>query len=239
MTGLETVGQASAAVGLSVMGALHPKDETALPAGAGTLVLLGPDGAQWEAVFSRSPEAADGAPHPIDRWSRRVVAALAERFRASALFPFDGPPWLPVIRWAQDSGWAWPSPVGMLVHATAGLWFSCRGILVFDEKLALPDPPASSPCATCPTQPCRSACPVDAFGKGYYDVPKCASYLVEAGARTCMVRGCSVRHACPAGNRRRPLPDQAARHMRAFLAGNSSRPDAKTVDNSVDKSDSS
>lgn len=235
MSGLDPLARLSAEAGLVIMGALHPEPDASIPAATETLVLLGPDGPRWEAVFARAVEATDGAPHPIDRWSRRVVTALADRLGAQALFPFDGPPWLPVLRWALDSGWAWSSPVGMLVHARAGLWFSCRGIVAFPERLVLPAPPAASPCASCATQPCRSACPVEAFASGHYDVPRCAAYLGGAGAQHCLSMGCAVRHACPAGDAMRPMPTQAARHMRAFLKGASPQHAVKAVDKSVEK----
>lgn len=238
MSGLSAVEDAAAEYGLAVMGALHPPADTAVAPETGTLVLLGPNGPRWEGVFARAPEAADGQPHPIDRWSRRVVGALAQSLGGNALFPFDGPPWLPVISWAVASGWAWPSPVGMLVHARAGLWFSCRGVLALPERLALPTPPQDAPCLACEERPCESACPVSAFASGTYDVPACSTYLSGEGAASCLAQGCAVRHACPAGAEWSPVPQQAARHMDAFLRGNAPASPTKAVDKAVDKSKS-
>lgn len=204
--------------GLAVLAAMHPAPGDGAPEGAGTLVLLGPAGRAWERAFAAGPEAGDGRPDPVDRWSRRVIGRMAADLGARALYPFDGPPWPPVIRWALASGWCHSSPVGMLVHPQAGLWFSCRGVLALAPAIALPQPPAS-PCAACRGQPCRSACPVAALGGGGYDVAACLGHLGGAGRTGCLALGCAVRHACPAGAAFRPEPAQAARHMAAFLAG--------------------
>ncbi len=131
---------------------------------AATILMLGwTGGVQWP-VFAASAEYADGRPHPLDRWSRRVVGGLAARFGAVALYPFGGPPWLPFQRWAQRAEPVFPSPIGLLVHPRWGLWHAWRGALAFCDRLALP-PPATpaNPCLSCPA-PCRAggraACPV-------------------------------------------------------------------------------
>ena len=67
---------------------------------AGVVALLGFAGRAGFAAFARSAEFQDGSPHPLDRWSRRVISALAEAVGGRALFPFEGPPHLPFQRWA-------------------------------------------------------------------------------------------------------------------------------------------
>lgn len=216
MTGSAEIAARARALGLHLLGGLHPGPDEPVPAGTATLLLLGPDGPRWEAAFAAAPEAEDGRPDPIDRWSRRVVGALAAASGGSALFPFEGPPWLPVLRWAAATGRAFPSPVGMTVHAEAGLWVSVRGILALPRRLDLP-PPLPRPCEACAARPCLAACPVSAFAGGRYDAAACRGHLAGAGRETCLAGGCLVRHACPAGAGFRPLPVQAARHMAAFL----------------------
>jgi hypothetical protein len=80
-----------------VRGAFHPAagEFDSLPTGAdrGTVVLLGfTADLQWP-MFAHSPEATEGRPHPLDRWSRRVIGALAGTLDARAIFPSD----LPVV----------------------------------------------------------------------------------------------------------------------------------------------
>jgi hypothetical protein len=215
---LATVEAAAAARGLGVLGALHPGPDDGAPAGAGTLLLLGPDGPAMWAAFSAAPEACDGAPDALDRWSARVICGLAGALGAQALFPFGGPPYAPFLRWALASGRAWPSRLGMLIHDARGVWVSYRGALAVEARLALPPPRrAASPCEGCPA-PCLTACPVGAFGPQGYDVAGCRAHLGTVAGAACNDLGCGARHACPASRDAAPAPAQAAFYMRAFRA---------------------
>ena len=156
----DEIREAAGREGLLVMGALHPARVAAQGLTGGTLILLGAGPGFWTA-YTASHEAADRRADGIDRWSGRTVTALAERFGARAMFPFGGPPWHPFIGWALRSGEAWSSPVGLLVHARAGLWVSYRGALAL--PFALEPVALANPCDTCTGQPCRTACPVGAL----------------------------------------------------------------------------
>lgn len=202
--------------GLAPVGAFHPGEGDGVPAGVGTLVLVGGrDGALWEA-FTGSPEFADRRADPLDRWSRRVLDAVAAGLGARAFFPFGGPPWLPFQRWAALGEAAHPSPVAMQVSPSRGLWLSYRGALGFAERLPLPSGPTDRPCRACPA-PCLTACPVDAFAGGAYDVARCVSHITSPEGRACREGGCLVRCACPAGRAATPPAEQRAFHMEAFL----------------------
>ena len=181
---------------------------------AGTLVMVGPDEPAFWPQFAQSSEMLDGAPNPMDRWSRRVLMDLAESTGSSAIFPFGGPPFQPFFTWAIRTGRFWSSPIGFLVHDTAGLFVSFRGALLFDD-LPFGSPSPQRPCDTCAGQPCKTACPVDAFADGY-DVAACKAYLRSSPGADCMTRGCLARRACPVSQNPR-LPEQAAFHMKAFL----------------------
>ena len=182
----------------------------------GQRALLGTN-ADWWPVFGKSPEASDNKPHPIDRWSKRVINALADIFGAEAHFPSDGPPYAPFIAWALATGRFWQSPTGMMIHDTAGLMISIRGALTFPTTLA-PAASAPSPCETCTNRPCITACPVGALGEGRpYDVPVCKAYLAEPDGRDCMQLGCEVRRVCPVSRAFGRDADQSALHMKAFL----------------------
>ena len=228
---LERVATSATALGIALRGAIHPaaKDRVpAMPDGtpAGTLVLAGFVGrGQW-AAFTASAEAADGRADPLDRWSRRVIDALASELGASALYPFGGPPWLPFQRWARKAEPVHSSPLGVLIHPDWGLWHSYRGALVFAERLALPEHlERPSPCDSCAEKPCLSACPVGAFTRERYDVATCAGHLRSAAGRDCVELGCRAREACPVGADHRYEPDQASFHMRAFLASRTANSD--------------
>ena len=204
---------ASLQPGLAVLGGLHPEPGDTAPSGCRTLLLIGPDGAEFWQVFQASPEFSDGTPDPLNRWSERVIGALADRLGATAHYPFGGPPHLPFIAWGERSGSAWASPVGLLVHESAGLFVSYRGALALPGRIELPATGAR-PCDAC-ERPCLDACPAGALGEGGYDVARCHGWLDAAGGRDCMSRGCAVRRACPVGWDLRPQA-QSAFHMRAF-----------------------
>lgn len=207
---LSGIEAAASAQQLAVMGVVHDD----VPDGVRTLVLLGPLEPGFWSTFADSPEYKDGMPHPLDRWSHRVITGMADGLGAAPFFPFGGPPYQPFIAWAKASGRAHTSPVGLLVHDVAGLMVSYRGALGFAEHIEAPAPPPS-PCDTCATRPCLMACPVDAFASGSYDVAACKADLDRPG-NDCMTRGCAVRRACPVSQVYGRLEAQSSFHMRAF-----------------------
>jgi hypothetical protein len=187
---------------------------------AGTVVLVGVVGGRcWDAF--QAAEESRQSPHPLDRWSRRVVTGLAAELGAEALFPFGGPPFLPFLRWARRAEAVHPSPIGPLIHPDYGLWHAYRGALAFAECLDLP--PADqrpSPCDSCADKPCLTTCPVAAFSQTGYDVPACIGHLLGDSGGDCLGGGCLARRACPVGVAFQYPPAQMGFHMRAFLAAN-------------------
>lgn len=179
----------------------------------GTLMLIGPDEPSFWPIFTQSPEFRDDQPDPLDRWSRRILDQIATPFGAIPLFPFGGPPFQPIMTWALRSGRFWQSPIGFLVHDTAGLFVSFRGVLLVRDQIA--PVKSENPCLACHDRPCLTACPVDAFTAGY-NIDACKSHLTVSHGNDCMTHGCRSRRACPVGQGNR-LPAQAAHHMRAFL----------------------
>lgn len=231
----EAIRQAVAPSGLSLRGGFHPGSADSVPAlksgkAARTLLLLGnADSAMWRA-FKASVEGCDVAASsgtlssgrglgPLDRWSHRIIAALAEDLGAEPVFPFGGPPYHPFQSWAQKSEPVWPSPLGVLIHRDYGLWHAYRGALCFDSRIDLPLPErGESPCQTCADRPCLSSCPVSAFSGEGYDVPACAAHIAKPEGEDCIAQGCRARRACPVGGDARYQPEQATFHMQAFLA---------------------
>ena len=198
---------------LQVMGGFAITPDDGLTLHSGTLILIGPNEPHFWATFRHSAEYHDREPDPLDRWSRERLDPIAAHFDGQALYPFGGPPHAPFYTWAVRTGQSWPSPIGFLVHQTAGLFASYRGALVVPWQTTFQQD--TSPCATCAGQPCKTACPVDAFTDGY-DVDKCRSHLTSPEGSNCMTSGCRARRACPIGQGNR-MPAQAAFHMKAFL----------------------
>ncbi|MEM9551050.1 MAG: ferredoxin [Pseudomonadota bacterium] len=206
----DEIETAAAFHGLMIMGASARRD------GNGTRILLGAGHGFWP-IFQSAPEFSDGAADPLDRWSRRVIDAIAHAHGGSAVYPSDGPPYAPFIDWAMQTGRFWQSPVGMMVHDTVGLMISIRGALHLSSDVALPGNPGPAPCASCPEQPCLQACPVDALSRSKgYDVARCRLYLDTRDGADCMSNGCKARRACPVSERFGRPAEQSAFHMRAF-----------------------
>ncbi|MEO1191289.1 MAG: ferredoxin [Pseudomonadota bacterium] len=213
------------AEGLTPRGALmlddRDRNDADLPGEARWLLLLGGVGGSLWPSFSLSPELADEARDPLDRWSLRIISGLAEDLGGWALFPFGGPPYRPFLRWARAAERLESSPIGMLIHPHHGLWHAYRGALAFTAAPAdwQPATPTPRPCETCADSPCLSACPVEAFSAAGYDVARCRAHLATPEGRDCMEGGCLARRACPVAPGLAYAGPQAAFHMRAFRGG--------------------
>lgn len=210
----EAVAARAADHRLTIMGGFQAEDDPALPPRTRTLLLLGPAGPGFWPHLKAQPEW-DGAPDPVDRWSRRVIGRMACDLGAKALFPFGGPPWHPFFQWALRTGRSWESPVRLLVHDRAGLFASYRGALALRETVDLP-PPTAKPCDTCAAKPCLTACPPRALTGAGYDVPACRAFLGTPPGDVCLSQGCRVRAACPVSQAHARMPEQSAYHMRQF-----------------------
>lgn len=211
MTDIAVISRLVAANRLMVAGIVT--DQAALPENSKTLVLLAPDEPSFWPTVKASPEFADGSPDPIERWSERVIGAIADDLGGDPYYPHGGPPYHPFIAWALAGGHVWSSPVSLLVHDQAGLFISFRGAIAL--PCAVEHSSGSSPCVGC-AAPCVTACPSGALSSVGYDVPACHAYLdTTDGQNECLSMGCLVRRACPVGAHRRQ-PEQSAYHMSLF-----------------------
>lgn len=223
---LNHIQSAIQAAGIAWRGAFNPTPDDNVPPlendrSAQTIVLVGFTGESGWDTFAASPEAKDGEADPLDRWSRRVVGGLAQELGATVFYPFGGPPRVPFQRWAQRAEPLHHSPLGILIHARWGLWHSYRGALAFAARFDLPPAaPQASPCDTCATKPCLTACPVNAFSgtptEQRLDMVKCGDYLEQTAGLNCRTRGCLARRACPVGAEFTYSPAQAEFHMNNF-----------------------
>lgn len=220
MLSFDQIADRVAARGLGVTGWLHPTADDGAPDGTKTLLLLGYDGpAMWQA-FKTSPEWRDGARHGLDRWSTRIIGALAAELGGTALFPFGGPPYQPFIRWTYAGEPIHQSVLGMSIHPDRGLWSGWRGAIALAHRLELPPViKGVHPCHPCPADapmPCRAACPVGAFSDDGYDVDACRAHLNTDAGAPCRSGGCLARRACPVGADFAQSAEQAAFHLDAF-----------------------
>ncbi len=219
---LASVTAALTEAGLTPRGAFHPTANDGVPPlpngpAAATMVLAGNAGpAMWQR-FAAERQAVD-EPNCLDGWSKRVLKPLAETLGGHALFPSDGPPYMPFQRWAQRAAPVYPSPLGPLIHPDFGLWHAYRGVLVFPETFDLPVPDnRPSPCENCPDKPCLTTCPVSAMTPDGYNVPVCADHLAGRDSADCLNQSCAARRACPVGRDYQYETAQSQFHMGAFI----------------------
>jgi epoxyqueuosine reductase len=167
----------------------------------------------WPHVTA-SREFRDGAPDPLDRWSRRVIGrwpATSAPRRSSPSRARHGTPSSP-----GPNAPAAPGKAPLAFSSTTG---GPHGLLPRRDGAESTDRPARSraapPCATC-AAPCLTACPVGALSPTGYDTAACHGYLDTVPGADCMDRGCAVRRACPVSQSYGRLPEQSAFHMRRF-----------------------
>lgn len=211
LTDLAAIAALLAPAGLIARGGFHPGPADGVPDAPATLVMVGNAGpAMWQAFRSSGMGS-------LDAWVRGAVDRATAACSGRALYPFDGPPWLPFQRWARRAEPVHPSPIGVLIHPEYGLWHAYRAALTFTERLELPDVETRpAPCETCAAKPCLTTCPAGAFTQAGYDVPACTAHIDSAGGTDCLLEGCRARRACPVGAEWRYAPAQAEFHMRAF-----------------------
>lgn len=182
---------------------------TALAAGAGPMARLRRD--------VLPPPAED----PLDRYTERVVEALAERLRreddsALAVYPFRHERQVLGFRHLLGSApfLAAPVPFGVTVAPDDGPWWALRGALLTALDLPPDAPRGESPCPACPA-PCVGACPAGAVHRAGLDWPACVDFRL--GGDTCAAT-CHARLACPVGAPLRYDAEAIAHHYTASLA---------------------
>jgi len=191
-----------------------------LLASARAAVIVGAGGPRFFDLFSTAgSEAKDGAPHPLDRFTKRVADAAAAAALAplgvshAVYFPFDGAePLIPFQRLGRAAGLGGPGPLALQIHPTFGPWWAYRALVVVDR--ALPSrPPIGDGCAGCDA-PCVEACPARAVARSGFVVSACHARRLTA--EPCRL-SCAARIACVRGPEHRYTDGQLAFHMAASM----------------------
>lgn len=191
-----------------------------LLAGARAAALIGSGGpAFFDRFASGSPEAADRARNPLDRYTKRVVEAAAGEALAplgvarAVYFPFDGAePLIPFQRLGRAAGLGGPGPLGLQIHPRFGPWWAYRALVVVDRELPA-RPPIGDGCAACDA-PCVDACPAHAVARAGFGVAAC--HARRLSAEPCRL-SCAARIACIRGPEHRYSDAQLAFHMAASM----------------------
>jgi len=196
-------------------------DDDAPPALSGaparSVLLIGNAGARYWSHFEEWREGQPaGLANPLDTWCREVIGEVAEAVGARAVSPSDKP-YLPFQQWAMRAERLRPSPLGVLMHPTYGLWHAYRGALLFDVELELPEVHAPIHlCDTCAEKPCMKACPVDAYSPAGFAHRECLAHVRGTDGGACRSGGCLDRNACAYGAAFRYPAKVQAFHMAAF-----------------------
>lgn len=195
---------------------IQPDDQLLMT--TGSVILVGQLTEGWE-KFTASTEYQDGKPNPLDRYSQRICTDIADKLQGQVIMPSDGPPFYPFQRWAQRTEMVKPSPIGLLLHPTFGLWHAYRAAILipqqFPESLSAATETGDYACQSC-SHLCLSACPINAFTTQGYDVAACKTYLNTQTDAPCHTQGCLARVACPISKTYEYQPEHKHFLMRAF-----------------------
>ena len=169
-------------------------------------------------LYERHVRAVRHRPDPFDATSVRLVTEWHRTTHPDAAFEIvvPGDAVLPLGRLAETLGWGRPSPIGLTINPTFGLWLAHRVVAL--SALTSPPPPEADhhPCDSCSDTPCVRACPVDAVSvTSGLDLDVCSRHRVSAGS-PCALQ-CLARNACPVGAEHRYGPDQMRHHYGAGL----------------------
>ena len=125
MSDLSPILAAIRRAGLVPRGAFHPAEAERIEALANirTIVLIGVAGRMGWDAFAASAEARDGGDHPLDRFSRRVIDALARELGAIASaqppgYQGSGPP-IGLGRGLEGCGWSFAGDNRTVILITA------------------------------------------------------------------------------------------------------------------------
>jgi len=205
-------------IGLTILGFFGIDGDEILipdrPIQPSSVAIVGNVGSAIWPVFDQARQS-----HPdltLDHWTKDIIDNIASTFDVEALYPFEGPPYHPFTRWALRTKSLFPSPLGLTIHPTFGLWHAFRAALLFDDRQDQPGLEAENPCESCKDKPCLDACPVGAFSTEGYDFEVCLGH-VATPSNACRQGGCLARVACPIGQDFRYEADHAAFHMSQLL----------------------
>lgn len=206
-------------------GVFNARNDELAEYNAQSLVLVGVAGSAFWPKFKKSAEYLDGQFDPLDRWSKRIGDAFANKYSARAVYPSDGPPYYPFIGWAKHCETVHSSKMGFSIHPEFGLWHAFRFALLFPKKIEVVTTTVESqnPCSSCIKSPCLSNCPVSAYTKNGFDPDKCFEYLQQNENGECRTKGCITRRSCPEGIAYQYVPEHAEFHMTAFYNSQKNR----------------
>ncbi|MFT5197206.1 MAG: epoxyqueuosine reductase [Cellvibrionaceae bacterium] len=174
------------------------------------LVMLGNGGKLfWHALAQSEQRQVDnvgvGPSDPIDRFSLHLTQVMIDEISSSSagrqliLYP-QTEHFIPLQQLGELAGWGTPSPIGNSISAEYGLWFAFRSAFLTSIPL-LPSQfeHQPSPCLTCISKPCQTACPAGAVvdTAAGFKLDACIDHRLKE--KSPCVFHCLARQACPIG----------------------------------------
>lgn len=183
------------------------------------LILIAHAGtAFWQALTQNHPQLLDENANPVDTYTRNTVDTFFKETLQTRRYDILYPGRLPLDLQAlgTQAGWHHPSPFWVGVNNRYGSWFAYRALILADSNFAPTTPWAEpSPCTSCATQPCISACPAQALQDGQLNLERCLNHRRQPES-SCRYQ-CLARNACPVGSEHRYDATQMQHHYAASL----------------------
>lgn len=179
------------------------------------LLLLGHGGKKlWQQIkndgFTSNNTVDDFTCRSIQAWFKSEYDGTAFKI----LYP--GEHLIPLQLLGQIAGWHFPSPFMVGVNDRWGSWYAYRAVVLADSQFAVTlRPEWHSPCETCNTKPCISACPVSAVSDSGLDLARCIAYRKQPDS-ACRFN-CLARWTCPVATLERYSEEQLHYHYERSL----------------------
>lgn len=153
--------------------------------------------------------------HPIDRFSIEQMKLFAKNYLEDdiqILFPHSEYT-IPLQRLGRFMNLSRSSLLGLDINKEYGVWFAFRGAFLTSVKI--PEQKMkdfSSPCESCPDQPCINACPATAVLKNaQFNISQCATYRLSDNSKC--KNSCLSRLSCPYKSEHQYESEQIHYHM--------------------------
>lgn len=193
-------------------------DELAQSDPRGVLLLAASGTEVWRSMRESGHAKGD---NPVDDYSRDLVCrVLSEHFGGRSFdIAYPGAGVAPLMALGEYLNWTWPSPLGLGIHGERGLWFAWRVLVRIDLDVPSTTPVVSeSPCLSCKTQDCVSACPAGAVSiDESFELNRCFDFRVKENSPC--AASCLSRLACPVAREHQYDPRQFEYHQIRSLAG--------------------
>lgn len=175
-----------------------------------TLCVVGSGGRElWQKLIHPLDEMKD----PFDRYTITQLKKLDPT--GKIIFPH--PSWnIPLQKICRILHISKQSPIGIDIHREFGLWFSIRGVFITTKKgITQGNDDFLSPCETCETKNCISACPANAIplSNNSNNQELCNTYQLIENSNCENL--CLARRACPFQNIHQYTPEQTSYHIRS------------------------